>query len=161
MHGTYLATWLMIFCFSLSNTFAQESIHSSGGIASGSEGNASYSIGQLVYYTHIGLGGSVAEGVQQAFEISTLIDVDVFEGITLMANAFPNPTSGELTLIVESSDFSSMSFQIHDGLGKLILQNPITKKETNISMLNLMPAIYFLIVKQRSMEIKSFKIIKK
>ena len=51
--------------------YAQETISISGGEAIGSEGSASYSVGQLVYTTIIG-SGSVIQNVQQNIELFTL-----------------------------------------------------------------------------------------
>ena len=50
---------------------AQESANSSGGDATGSGGTIAYSIGQVVYTTNTGSNGSVAKGVQHAYEIFT------------------------------------------------------------------------------------------
>jgi hypothetical protein len=48
---------------------AQEAIPASGGNGSGNGGSVSYSIGQVVDATYTGLSGSVAQGVQQPYEI--------------------------------------------------------------------------------------------
>ena len=51
---------------------AQECIPTTGGNASGSEGSVSYTIGQIVYITNVGTNSSLAQGVQQPFEISAV-----------------------------------------------------------------------------------------
>jgi hypothetical protein len=51
---------------------AQESANVSGGDATGSGGTVAYSVGQVVYTTNTGSTGSVAQGVQHAFEIFTV-----------------------------------------------------------------------------------------
>ena len=48
---------------------AQTSVNATGTNASGSGGTVSYSVGQVVYTNNTGTNGSVAQGVQQAFEI--------------------------------------------------------------------------------------------
>ena len=53
-------------------TQAQESVNSTGGNATGSGGTVSYTIGQVGYTTNTGSNGSVAQGVQQAYEILTV-----------------------------------------------------------------------------------------
>ena len=50
-------------------TQAQEAVATAGGDASGTNGNVSYTVGQVVYTTNTGTTGSVAQGVQQPFEI--------------------------------------------------------------------------------------------
>ena len=52
---------------------AQESPTATVGEATGTGGTASYSVGQVVYTTTTGTNGSVAQGVQQPFEISGLV----------------------------------------------------------------------------------------
>lgn len=51
---------------------AQTSVNATDGDVSGSGGSVSYSVGQVVYTTHTGTSGSVAEGVQQPYEISVV-----------------------------------------------------------------------------------------
>ena len=56
---------------------AQEAVLASGGDTSGSGGSISYSVGQVVYTTNTGTSGySVAEGVQQPYEISVVTSLD-------------------------------------------------------------------------------------
>lgn len=55
---------------------AQQSTTSSGGEAIGVGGTSSYSVGQIVYTTNLGTNGNIAQGVQQAFEISTTISLE-------------------------------------------------------------------------------------
>lgn len=64
---------IVLFCLGITNTFAQQANASSGAVASGSGGSVSYSVGQLVIKTETGSAGSVAQGVQQPYEISELI----------------------------------------------------------------------------------------
>ncbi|MDD4385781.1 MAG: hypothetical protein PHD06_11460, partial [Bacteroidales bacterium] len=78
---------LLTFTFSLSTVQAQESLNATGGNASGSGGSAGYSVGQMVYTTHIGTNGSVAEGVQQPYEISIVIGIEEAKGINLLVSA--------------------------------------------------------------------------
>ena len=60
----------------LGGLHAQESVNSSGGEATGTGGTASYSVGQVVYTTATGTNGSVAQGVQQPYEISTTVGIN-------------------------------------------------------------------------------------
>ena len=82
---------------------AQESSNSSGGNATGSGGTVAYSIGQVVYTTNTGSNGSVAQGVQHAYEIFTVGIKETELNISL--TAFPNPTTENLTLQI--SDFNN------------------------------------------------------
>jgi hypothetical protein len=139
---------------------AQESVNATGGKASGSGGSASYSVGQVVYQTHAGTNGSVAEGVQQPFEISVVSAIEESIGINLSVLAYPNPATNYLTLEVKEFDLSNLSFQLYDMNGKLLQSEKITDNQTSIVMSNLVPATYFVKVVQGNKEVKTFKIIK-
>ena len=139
---------------------AHTSINATGGNASGSGGSASYSVGQVVYTTNTRTNGSVAQGVQQPFEISVVTAIEEAKGINLSVSAYPNPTTDYLTLEVKEFELSNMSFQLYDMSGKLLQNEKITGNQTSIVMSNLVPATYFVKVIQDNKEVKTFKIIK-
>jgi len=139
---------------------AQTSINATGGNASGSGGSASYSVGQVVYTTNTGTNGSVAQGVQQPFEISVVTAIEEAKGINLSVSAYPNPTTDYLTLEVKEYELSNLHFQLYDMSGKLLQSEKITGNQTSIVMSNLVPATYFVKVIQGNKEVKTFKIIK-
>jgi len=132
---------LLFLGFGLTGLQAQESVHASGGEVLGSGGSVSYSIGQVVYRTHTGTNGSVAEGVQQPYD--------------------PNPTNGFLTLEIQKSEGSDLRYRLHDMNGRLLQNRMITDSRTRIGMGHLVPATYFVTVVRNNQEIKTFKIIKK
>lgn len=151
-------TTILIFIFSLSAVPAQESINASGGNASGSEGSVCWSIGQLIYETHKDTDGSLAEGVQQPYEISTYTAIEKSKEITL--SAYPNPTADFLTLSIDGLDISYLFYQIYDMNGKLLQFQKITTNQSFIDMSNLVSSTYFLKVIKGKIEIKTYKIIK-
>lgn len=154
--------WSAIFLLGLGLTGlqAQTSVNATGGSASGSGGSASYSVGQVVYQTNNGTSGSVAEGVQQPFEILVVTGLEEAKGINLSLSAYPNPTKDILTLEVKDFELSNLHFQLCDMNGKLLKSDKITGTQTNIVMSKLAPATYFVKVMQENKEIKTFKIIK-
>lgn len=139
---------------------AQESVNATGGNASGGGGSVSYSVGQVVYTTNTGTNGSVAQGVQQPYEISVVTAIEEAKGINLLISAYPNPTTDYLTLEVKDFELTNLSFQLYDINGKLLQSEKITGNQTSIVMSNLVPANYFVKVIQGNKEVKSFKIIK-
>ncbi|MDD2634427.1 MAG: T9SS type A sorting domain-containing protein [Bacteroidales bacterium] len=151
---------LLTLGLSLSTATAQESINTTGGNASGSGGSASYTIGQVAYTTNTGTGGSVAQGVQQAYEISTIIETEEARDINLLITAYPNPTTNYLTLEVNDFELTSLYFELYDMQGKLLQNKQIINNQTNIVTSNLKPATYFLKLIQSNKEVKTFKIIK-
>ncbi len=146
--------------FSLSQVSAQEAIPASGGEASGSGGSASYSVGQVVYATNTGTNGSVAQGVQQSFEISTETGMEEAKGINLIVSAYPNPATDFLTLSVDNFEVSNLLYQLYDINGKLLENKKLESNQTSIVMGELVPATYFLKVIEGNKEVKTFKIIK-
>jgi hypothetical protein len=139
---------------------AQNAVPATGGNASGSGGSVSYSVGQVVYTTNTGSNGSVAQGVQQPFEISVVTGIEEAKGINLSVSAYPNPTTDFLNLKVENYDNTNLSYQLFDISGKLLETKNITGIQTNIVMSNLVPATYFVKVTEGNKEVKTLKIIK-
>lgn len=142
---------------------AQEAIVTSGENATGSGGSASYSVGQIAYTTNYGTTGSVAQGVQQPYEISVVTAIKEAGGINLSVSVYPNPATVFLLLNVDASatlSIQSMSYQLFDMNGKLLQTKKLTGQETQIDMSSYMPAIYFVRVTKENKSVKEFKIIK-
>ena len=151
---------VLLFGLGLTGLQAQETIPATGGNASGSGGSASYSVGQVIYTTNTGTNGSVAQGVQQPFEILVVTGIDEAKGINLVVSVYPNPTTDFLQLKVESEKLKDLSFQLYNMQGKLLQNKKIEGNETSIVMSNLVPATYFVKVTEGNKAIKTFKIIK-
>ena len=138
---------------------AQQATTATGGNASGSGGTVAYSVGQIVYTTHTGATGSVAQGVQQPYEISIVLGIDN-HSTNLGLSAYPNPTTNYLTLNVGNFELSTLNFQLYDISGKLIESRKIISSAEIIAMENLPSANYFLKVTNNNKEVKTFKLIK-
>jgi len=146
--------------FGLSNLQAQEATTTAGGEASGSGGSASYTIGQVVYTTSTGTNGSVAQGVQQPYEISVVTGIPEATDINLSVSAYPNPTIDYLTVKVENYETANLQYMVFDINGKLLQTIKATGGETQIQTSELVPANYFVKILDNKKEIKVFKIIK-
>jgi hypothetical protein len=151
---------LLLFGVGLTGVHAQEALHASGGNASGSGGSVSYTIGQVVYTTIAGINGSVAEGVQQPYEISVVTGLEEASGINLVCSAYPNPVQKYVTLKIENCDTEKMTYQLYDDNGKLLETKKAEGTETSIDMGNLVIATYFLKVLRNNQVVKTFKVIK-
>lgn len=139
---------------------AQSTVNTAGGDGSGNGGSVSFSVGQMMYQTRTGTNETAAEGVQQPYEISVLSVIEGVEGINLIVQAFPNPTSDYLTINILDYEISNLTYQLYDIQGKLIKNQQIISSQTDIEMSNLVPATYIIRVMQKSRTLKSFKIIK-
>ena len=151
---------LLLLGLGLTGLLAQEAILATGGDASGGGGSVSWSAGTVVFRTYTGINGSVAESVQQPYEISSITAIDEAKGINLSVSAYPNPSNHNLTLKIEEYGLSDLSFRLYDANGKLLQNKKITGSSTNIGMDNLAPATYFIKIIRGNREIKTFKIIK-
>ena len=153
--------YLVVFAVSLTGLQAQESTTASGGEASGEGGTVSYTVGQVAYSTHTGTTGSVAEGIQQPYEISVVIGIEE-SGINLNMAAYPNPVTDHLILNISDDSFIENRFtaSLYDMKGNVIKQQIIDNKETTIDMADQTAGIYFLKINSENQEIKTFKIIK-
>ena len=138
-------------------TQAQTSTNAAGGDASGAGGTVAYSVGQLVYTTHTGTPGSLAQGVQQPFEISVVTGLEE-TAIQLELQAYPNPATHTLTLQV--SAHAGLKLELTDLRGVRILSRELTENSTAISLEGLAQAVYFLTVSGEDRVIKTFKITK-
>jgi hypothetical protein len=139
---------------------AQNSISASGGNASGSTGTVSFSVGQVVYTEYTGTNGSVAQGVQQPYEISVVTGIEEASDISLEIVVYPNPATDFIMLKIENYEAKNLRYQLYDLNGSLLRENKIVGNETSIVMSNYMSATYFLKVTDNTKLIKSFKIIK-
>ena len=138
-------------------TKAQEAVSTAGGETSGSTGTASYTIGQVFYTTHDVINGSVEQGVQQPYEISTTVGINETT-INLELSIYPNPTANYLTLQVEKPQ--GLTYQLYDLRGKVIERKVVKNTSTIISLEGQPTATYFLKVVKNNQVIKMFKIIK-
>lgn len=138
---------------------AQQAVTATGGDASGSGGTVAYSVGQVVYTTNTEATGSVAQGVQQPYEISIVSGFEV-EQVNLSLQVYPNPTADYLSLNVGDLELSNLKFQLFDMQGRLIEDKKIANTIETIRMDNLPGAVYFLKVFNNNKPLKTFKIIK-
>jgi hypothetical protein len=140
--------------------FSQENTVVAGGDISSSSGNVSYSIGQAIYTTSSSTSGSLSQGVQQPYEIFSIVGVEDMKEITLEMAVFPNPVVDDLILKIDTELTNGFSYNLYDALGKLIENRFITSSETTISMSPYMSAVYLLKVVSKGKELKTFRIVK-
>lgn len=151
---------VLLFVLGLTGLLAQNTIPASGGNATGSGGSVNYTVGQVVDDTYTGTNGSVAQGVQQPYEISVVNGIDEALGISLEIKVYPNPTMDFIKLKTANYEIQNLRYQLYDMNGRLVKENKVEGDETNIVMSNLVPATYFLKVMEKKEVIKTFKIIK-
>ncbi len=154
---------LLNICFLLgigiSTVYAQSNTVSSGGVASGTGGTTSFTIGQIFYQTFLTESGNVSQGVQQAYEVRTLSNEDVTD-ILLEVKIFPNPTKSKVVLKISNITLDDVNYQLYDLLGRQIVSQKVKNEESIIPMDDLPMAVYVLKIIKNNRALKSFKIIK-
>jgi len=143
----------------LSSSYAQEVTNASGGDAFGSGGSVAYSIGLVIYTSESGSSGTINQGIQQPYDIST-VGIDD-EASNIMLKTFPNPTSDCLTLQVDDLVNEKLDYQLFDLQGKLMQHEDINKAQTLVDLSVYAKGTYFIKVIRESEDIKTFIIIKK
>lgn len=157
MKRIFIYGFFLIFC-SVSEVKAQKALLATGSDATGSNGSVSYSVGQIDFTTK---GNQVMEGVQQAYEITTLSTTETAGSDKKDILLYPNPFKDFLFLDFTTNDYRNSEFQLFDSSGKLLKEATIkaTKSEFNFS--ELPSAMYLIRINQNGKNIKTFKIIKK
>jgi hypothetical protein len=151
-------TLLFSLCISVGSIYGQESSNASGGDAIGSGGTVAYTIGQVVYTYESVANGNSNQGVQQPYEIYSIGVDEQLSNISLMA--YPNPTSGYLTLELLDYSNEKIEYQLIDIEGKVILSKLLNDSQTQVDLNIYSKGIYFIKVIKESKEIRTFKIIK-
>ena len=121
---------------------AQESANTTGGDATGLGGTVAYSIGQVVYTTQNSSTGSVAQGVQHAYDVYAL-GMEHNE-LNVAMDVYPNPTSDNIILQIPDFNNQQLWYRLLDAQGKIIVREKIITQQSAINMYNLSSATYFL-----------------
>lgn len=142
------------------------SANTSGHIAIGNSGSASYSIGQ-VFYTHQSTEDTnLEQGVQRAnlTQAITQEDADIApEDSIKEVLVYPNPTTNFITLTAKGFTVENKvdSFQLYNYQGQLIMQDAVSAISTKINLSSLSSSIYVLHVFVKDKLFKTFKLLKK
>ncbi|SDQ40588.1 Por secretion system C-terminal sorting domain-containing protein [Chryseobacterium soldanellicola] len=139
---------------------AQMAVLASGGNATGSNGSSSYSVGQVAYL-YKGTGNQVMEGVQVAYEITTLATGEVSSSKETGILLYPNPFKDYVYLDFTTNDYKGSDYQLFDAQGKLIKKDKITQTKSEFNFSSLPSAMYIIRINQNGKNITTFKIIKK
>ncbi|MDF2551859.1 MAG: C-terminal target protein [Chryseobacterium sp.] len=154
MYGIFL-----ILC-ATSEVSAQKAVLAAGSNATGGNGSASYSIGQIDY-TSKGTNNQANEGVQQAYEIITLSTTETAGSDKKDILLYPNPFKDFLFVDFTTNDYRNSEFQLFDSSGKLLKENKIKESKSEFNFSELPSAMYIIRINQNGKNIKTFKIIKK
>jgi hypothetical protein len=150
---------IFLLCLTLP-VLAQETIITTGGNASATSGNISFSIGQVLFSTYADKDASVALGVQQPYEAMTIVAIKEIPGISLDIKLFPNPANELIFLETMNELDRNLSYFLYDSKGNLLENNYLTHRLTSIRISNYSSSMYLLKIMENNLEVKTFKIIK-
>nr|WP_315034685.1 T9SS type A sorting domain-containing protein [uncultured Chryseobacterium sp.] len=159
MKTTLFTLSLFLVSFSM-QVSGQETLNTSGTNMSGMTGNVTASLGQVFHETTSSSGGNITAGVQQPYEITPTLGIDITE-ISLNLAIFPNPTTDILNLKLGFKDYDKYRYDIFDSSGKLLASKPILQAQTQIIMTSYPAAVYLLKISKEGKAIKIFKVLKR
>jgi hypothetical protein len=143
---------------SISPLFSQVAVNASGGGSKTIDGSIEYSIGNVFYTSVTTKAGSITEGVQHTYDITTVGIQE--QDLNISLSVFPNPTTDLLNLAT-CFNTKGYCFQLIDLLGNQLENQPIESNLTTITMLEHDTGTYLLnIISVENKVISSFKIIK-
>jgi hypothetical protein len=155
---------LIIILMSVTAVFAQYAIVPAGGDAQNANGSVSYTLGQVTTQTSANSNGSisVAEGVQQPYEIQT-VGVDNYPQIALNAMVFPNPTENLAQLQLNGFEIPADGLQatLYDSKGKLLQSLSVTDDLTTFQIGQYATGTYYLELRDKKQVLKTFKVVRK
>ena len=142
---------------------AQSAVVSVGGDAQSNGGSVSYTVGQVAVQTVANSNGSVsvAEGVQQPYEIMT-VGVDDYPQIVLDAVVYPNPTDNVAQLRLNGFEIPADGLRaiLYDGSGKRLQTIPVTDDLTTFQIGQYATGTYYLEVRDEKRILKTFKVVR-
>jgi hypothetical protein len=138
---------------------AQNVFNSSGKDISGSGGNVSFSVGQITNNFYKAETGSVSQGIQQSYKITSLNNKkDKTRNFRL--EVFPNPTRNTLNLKTDNMVFDNLSYELFNTEGRILEKGIIRQPNTSINMNERESNAYLLRVNYDDEVLEIFRIVK-
>ena len=152
---------LITFSFLILTTVlsAQETFSSSGYNSNGNSGLISYSVGQVAIDFSTGNNGSLIQGVQQPYEIFSILGNEILY-INLNLIVYPNPATDKLVLSIENFKGKKFYYQLFNMQGKSLLYDKCIDNKTHINLNEFPSNTYLLSIVENNTIIKTFRIIK-
>lgn len=143
---------------------AQSAIVPVGGDTQSNGGSVSYTVGQIAVQTATSSNSSVsvAEGVQQPYEIMT-VGVDDYPQIVLSAVVYPNPTENLAQLQLNGFEIPADGLRaiLYDGNGKQLQSVTVTDDLTPFQIGQYATGTYYLELRDEQRVLKTFKVIRR
>jgi len=138
---------------------AQEVVTSTGGYGATTGAKVTWTVGETITETIISSGVILTQGFNQGKLVITAIKDPETNGLSL--KVFPNPASDMVTISSGSAGMENLRYILVDINGKILKNNKLLLPESQFSVSDLKPAIYFLKIFDGRKEIGVYKIVKK
>lgn len=139
--------------------FSQQATVAAGGVATGSGGSVSYSIGQVACSAVSGPTGSIIQGVQQPHD---LLITNIKEASTSFeASVYPNPAAESVRITLGTDPTEAIQCNLFDMSGKLVSTRSLSSRQLDMNLNELPVAAYTLQISNSKSTLKTFRIIKK
>ena len=140
-------------------TYGQSAVVASGGQGEGLKGSISYSVGQVADQHSTGGAGHINEGVQQPFEIFN--PTTSTNGIARFEfSVYPNPVRDFIVIHTQGDLPDGLQYYILDIMGRNVFEGSIDRSLREISVTELMPSLYTLMIRHQGILIGASPIIK-
>lgn len=150
---------LVAFLFLAPRVQGQQAVLSSGNDAQGTSGSLAWSVGQPAWTAPESPEGRVSQGVQQAYDITTVSTTEPMNP-ALVATVGPNPTADGVVLRLQGPPDPFTGYNLHDAHGKLIRARGVAATETAIDLSDLASGSYLLSLYEGDLAILVVRIIK-
>lgn len=141
--------------FLITGVWSQEVISSQGDSYTNSSGSLDFTIGESVTFT----GSDGTNDLTQGFHQSNWSFVGVDDQLPeIIISVFPNPM--EETLVISTEEFDNVNYKMIDASGRIVRENKLTETNTNISVGELSPGNYQIVLFENERQTKTFKLIK-
>lgn len=151
---------LITFFTSVSSlAFSQQATVAAGGVATGSGGSVSYSIGQVACSAVSGTTGSIIQGVQQPHEL--LITNIKETSSSFDASVYPNPAAESIRISLGTDPTEAMQCNLYDMAGKLVSTHRLSSRQLEMNLAELPVAAYTLQISNSQSTLKTFRVVKK
>lgn len=133
---------------------AQQTTSSSGVITTSSSGQMSFVVGQFNYETK-GTSSFITGGVLQVYQRAIHIPIN-----PLQISVWPNPVATFLSVKIEGSSETEISYQILDLIGHLVEEQKLDILTPSIDMHSYKPGFYIIQILVPNQNPVQFKVIK-
>ncbi len=137
--------------------FSQSGTVTAGASEKNANGSISWSVGQVFTQTISDVNVSVAEGLQQPYEIHDI--VSTFDYLTFDINIWPNPVIDILYVKISTVDDASLNYTISTVDGRSLKSGTLDQL-TEIALTDITSGMLILTLQYKNQFLSSYKIIK-